>query len=58
MFLNSAVRRRYWLGRVRPCFFDAQPQFGDSLNPRPLRIIGTHFFARAALVCACLAEDT
>src|SRR5579872_286506 len=35
-----------------------QPQFGNSLNPRPLRIIGTHFSARAALVFACFADET
>src|SRR5580693_10353610 len=35
-----------------------QPQFGNSLNPRPLRIIGTHFSARAALVFACFADAT
>src|SRR6516225_4551029 len=35
-----------------------QPQFGNSLNPRPLRIIGTQFSARAALVFACFAPET
>src|SRR5580658_6723094 len=35
-----------------------QPQFGNSLNPRPLRIIGTHFSARAALAFACFADET
>ena len=35
-----------------------EPQFGNSLNPRPLRIIGTHFSARAALVFACFALET
>ena len=28
-----------------------------SLNPRPLRIIGTHFSARAARVLACFAPE-
>lgn len=43
---------------VGPRSVRCQPQFGNSLNPRPLRIIGTHFSARAALVFACLAEET
>src|SRR5881394_3009480 len=34
------------------------PQLDTSLNPRPLRIIGTHFSARAALVFACFADET
>ena len=29
-----------------------------SLNPRPLKIIGTHFSARAARVFACFAPET
>src|SRR3954464_6036526 len=37
--------------------FDSS-QLGNSLNPRPLRIIGTHFSARAALVFACFADET
>src|SRR5579864_5878900 len=32
-------------------------QLGNSLNPRPLRIIGTHFSTRAALVFACFADE-
>lgn len=32
-------------------------RFGRSLNPRPLRIIGTHRSTRVALVCACLALE-
>src|SRR6202045_2765642 len=43
--------------RTEPCSVRLQPQFGHSLNPRPLRIIGTHFSARAALVFACLADE-
>src|SRR5207302_8301206 len=39
-------------------YFEPQPQFDNSLNPRPLRIIGTHFSARVALVFACFAEET
>ena len=35
-----------------------EPQFGNSLKPRPLRIIGTHFSALAALVLACFADET
>ena len=35
-----------------------KPQFGSSLNPRPLRIIGTLFSARDALVFACFALET
>src|SRR6476659_7409105 len=35
--------------------FDSQ--LGNSLNPRPLRIIGTHFSARAALVFDCFADE-
>src|SRR6266702_140491 len=34
------------------------PQLGNSLNPSPLRIIGTHFSTRAALVFACFADET
>src|SRR5579859_6915875 len=34
-----------------------QPQRGNSLNPRPLRIVGTHFSTRAALVFACFADE-
>lgn len=30
----------------------------NSLNPRPLKIIGTHFSARAARVFACFAPET
>ena len=30
----------------------------SSLNPRPLKIIGTHFSARAARVFACFAPET
>ena len=30
----------------------------SSLNPRPLRIIGTHLSARAARVFACFAPET
>jgi hypothetical protein len=41
-----------------PCSVRIEPQFGNSLNPRPLRIIGTHFSARAALVFACFADET
>ena len=33
-------------------------QSGSSLNPSPLRIIGTHFSTRADLVFACLALET
>ena len=32
-------------------------QFGSSLNPRPLRIIGTHFSALVALVWASFALE-
>ena len=35
-----------------------EPQLGNSLNPRPLRIIGTHFSTRADLVFACFALET
>ena len=35
-----------------------EPQLANSLNPRPFRIIGTHFSARAALVFACFADET
>jgi hypothetical protein len=47
--MNSAHLAHYGLIR---------PQCGNSLNPRPLRIIGTHFSARAALVFACFADET
>jgi len=30
----------------------------SSLNPRPLKIIGTHLSARAARVFACFARET
>jgi hypothetical protein len=43
---------------TRADFVRLQPQFGSSLNPRPLRIIGKHFSARAALVFACFADET
>ena len=35
---------------------EAQPV--NSLNPRPLKIIGTHFSARAIRVLACFAPET
>src|SRR5580693_7553721 len=41
-----------------PCSVRLEPQLGNSLNPRPLRIIGAHFSARAALVFACFAHET
>jgi hypothetical protein len=41
-----------------PCSVRLQPQFGNSLNPRPHGIIGTHFSARAALVFASFADET
>ena len=40
------------------CSVRLQPQFGTSLKPRPLRIIGTHLSDRAALVFACFADET
>src|SRR5262245_11184060 len=36
----------------------AEAQSVNSLNPRPLRIRGTHFSARAARVFACFAPET
>ena len=39
-------------------FTRIEPQLGGSLNPRPLRIIGTHLSARVALVFACFALET
>src|SRR5579863_4230878 len=43
------------VAEVETRFARIEPQLGSSLNPRPLRIIGTHFSARAALVFACFA---
>ena len=36
----------------------AMPAQARSLNPRPLKIIGTHLSARAARVFACFARET
>src|SRR5207237_10521856 len=57
----SAIRRLRrgeltWRSRGRSV--RVAPQLDTSLNPRPLRIIGTHFSARAALVFACFADET
>ena len=67
-FLHSVKRRTEGSGPAgtqaidahvtRADFVRLQPQFGSSLNPRPLRIIGKHFSARAALVFACFADET
>ena len=35
-----------------------ESHLGNSLNPRPLRINGTHFSVRASLVFACFAAET
>jgi hypothetical protein len=48
-------RTRFCTGQ---CSVRLQPQFGNSLNPRPLKMNGTHFSARAALVFACFADET
>ena len=40
------ISRKHWAQSVR------------SLNPRPLKIIGTHFSTRAARVFACFAPET
>jgi transposase InsO family protein len=46
--------QRFGLGANAPW----QPvQSARSLNPRPLKIIGTHFSARAARVFACFAPE-
>jgi hypothetical protein len=59
--LSSAAVNR--LGRpccqvTRTSFRPTRAQRGNSLNPRPLRIMGTHFSTRAALVFACFADET
>ena len=51
-------KRTWRMEMPGPCSVRLEPQFGNSLNPRPLRIIGTHFSARAALVFACFADET
>ena len=53
--LRRGERTWRWAG---PCSVRLQPQFGNSLNPRPLRTIGTHFSAGAALFFACFADET
>src|SRR6266446_2870938 len=57
--LTSKSGQRTWrMEMPGPCSVRLEPQFGNSLNPRPLRIKGTHFSARAALVFACFADET
>jgi len=46
------------VAEVETRFTRIEPQFGRSLKPRPLRIIGTHLSARVALVFACFALET
>jgi hypothetical protein len=48
------IRRRIWALQMPR----DKDQSVNSLNPRPLKIIGTHFSARAARVFACFAPET